>query len=104
MENNAYYEYIKSPEWHSLKIDIIQARGCKCERCNKKKHPAKLQLHHLTYERLFNEESQDLMLVCRRCHMKEHGLIKKPVKKVKRKKGLSKRDSKLQERYNKLKI
>lgn len=84
-----YQEYIKSPEWYSLKLDLIKIRGCKCERCKKPKHATKLHVHHLTYERLFKEKAEDLMLLCAICHMKEHGLIKdkKPrIKKVKKSK------------------
>lgn len=100
-----YYNYIQSKEWFQLKIDILEKRGCYCEKCRKKKYPAGLHLHHLTYERLFNEEPQDLMLVCAKCHKKEHDLYKKQTpKKPKKKKGryhLNKRDKALQERYNK---
>lgn len=103
-----YYQYIKSKEWFDLKIDILQKRGCYCEKCKKRKYPAALQLHHLTYERLFKEEPQDLMLVCKKCHEKEHGLNKKPVKQKSKKKKpkekyhyLNKRDRALQVRYDK---
>lgn len=105
-----YYTYIKSKEWFDLKIDIIQKRGCLCEVCKKPKNPAALQLHHLSYKRLFNELPQDLLLICRKCHMKEHGLTKKPIpKKLKKKKGkirykLTKRDRALQKRYDKHRI
>lgn len=100
-----YRQYIVSKEWYQLKIDILEKRGCYCEKCKKKKYPAALQLHHLSYERLFNEEPQDLMLVCKRCHEKEHGLYKKQVPKKTKKKGKSKyklnrRDRELQKRYN----
>jgi hypothetical protein len=107
-----YLDYIRSEEWFNLKIDLLQKRGCNCERCGKKKHPLKLQIHHKTYERLFNERESDLIIVCRICHMKEHGLIKEPkikkpkvkkkVKKPKKYSGLQSRDVKLQKRYDKL--
>ena len=79
-----YKNYIASPEWKSLKLDLLQRRGCKCERCAIKKHPTKLHIHHLTYKRLYDELPQDLIILCAICHMKEHGLIeekKKPVHK-----------------------
>jgi len=112
-----YEAYINSAEWKELKIDLLQERGCKCERCGAKRTPTRLQVHHKTYERLYNELATDLVLLCGKCHMDAHGLIKpKPkkqpktkVKKVKAKKPKkkvrsfgNKRDNDLQARYDKL--
>lgn len=86
-----YLNYIKSDEWYNLKIDLLEVRGCKCEKCGKKKHPTSLHIHHLTYERLYDELPADLMILCALCHAKEHGIIKpkKPVvkKRFKKKSG-----------------
>ena len=70
--NNKYREYLLSNEWVEMKLDLIQSRGCKCEDCNKPKLPNKLQLHHKNYERIFNELPSDLILLCAKCHMKQH--------------------------------
>lgn len=78
-----YLDYIKSEEWLNLKLDIIQLRGCRCEKCGKPKEPNKLQLHHITYERLFNERAEDLKLLCPRCHQKEHKLPPKRKSRIK---------------------
>jgi len=86
-----YNQYIKSEEWYNLKIDLLEKRGCKCEKCGKKRRPTSLHIHHLTYERLYDELPTDLMIMCAICHMKEHGKIKpkKPVvkKSYKKKSG-----------------
>lgn len=74
-----YQHYIKSEEWYQLKIDLLNKRGCKCEKCGIKKRPTSLHIHHISYERLFNEKPEDLMILCPICHMKEHGLIKKKI-------------------------
>ena len=77
MTTNAYQKYIRSKEWQELKLDLIAARGVKCERCDKAfTNPSKLQVHHLTYDRLFNEVASDLQLLCRHCHKVVHGLAK----------------------------
>lgn len=76
-----YKAYLKSDEWVQLKIDLLQERGCKCERCNKPRKPTSLQVHHITYKRLYDELAADLILLCGGCHMKEHGI--KPTKKKK---------------------
>lgn len=79
-----YKDYIVSEEWYNLKIDIVQQRGCNCERCGIEKKPNQLHLHHLSYERLFNEQLYDLQLLCPKCHMNAHGLLKpKKIKKTK---------------------
>tara|TARA_R110002020_G_scaffold420639_2_gene629784 strand:+ start:215 stop:517 length:303 start_codon:yes stop_codon:yes gene_type:complete len=73
---NEYKEYLKSKEWSEIRLEIIKTRK-KCERCGSKK---RLQVHHITYKNIFNEEPNDLELLCSGCHKAEHG-IKKPVKK-----------------------
>lgn len=77
-----YEAYINSQEWKELKIDLLQQRGCSCERCNKKLAPNKLQVHHKTYERLYEELATDLEILCGPCHMNEHGIIKKQKRKL----------------------
>lgn len=76
-----YKEYIKSEEWYNLKLDLLNIRGRRCEKCGKKKQAPSLHIHHLTYERLFNERAEDLQILCAICHMKTHNLIKGKVKK-----------------------
>jgi len=66
-----YYEYLKSKEWASIRKSIIEDRK-RCERCYAEND---LQVHHKTYENVFNEKDEDLELLCRHCHQKEHGLI-----------------------------
>lgn len=72
MGHNSYRQYIVSEEWAQVKIDLIQIRGCKCENCGKPRTPAGLDVHHLTYERLFEENPEDLILLCGGCHMQQH--------------------------------
>lgn len=71
---NKYRRYLKSDKWRNFKKELINTRGHKCEKCNEKYKP--LDGHHLTYERLFNELPEDVMLLCRVCHKKEHKYIK----------------------------
>ena len=55
-----------------MKVELISSRGNRCERC--KDTGKRLDVHHITYARIFNEEPSDLMLVCRKCHQQIHGL------------------------------
>lgn len=75
---NKYKQYLLSKEWLEIRLDIIQTRKC-CERCGSKQ---RLQVHHTTYKNLFNEEPEDLELLCSGCHMSEHGLDKNGKKKL----------------------
>lgn len=79
--DNKYKKYLRSQEWINIKIDLIQTRGSKCERCGARRTATKLQLHHRTYETLFNESSNDLELLCGACHKREHGIGVKKIKK-----------------------
>lgn len=88
-----YLAYLRSSEWAKIKVDLITINEGKCERCGNRRN---LQVHHLTYENLYYEEPDDLILLCGSCHRKEHGLIKKkkkrkywPKKKKNKKPGLT---------------
>ena len=59
-----YYEYLSSPEWKSKRAKILKMAGYKCRKCGK---PA-TEVHHETYERIFNERLTDLTALCRKCH------------------------------------
>lgn len=61
----SYSEYINGPAWAAKKRQFKSQRELLCECC---KDDRKLDVHHLTYERLYNEAMGDLMLLCRKCH------------------------------------
>ena len=67
-----YEEYILSWMWRDKRDYIISLRK-ECEKCKSKKY---LNVHHKTYETLGNEGDEDLILLCRDCHKKEHGISK----------------------------
>jgi 5-methylcytosine-specific restriction endonuclease McrA len=78
--NKEYKEYLESSEWAQIKVDLYISRGKKCELCESTKNIA---IHHRTYDRIFNEEPSDLIILCGRCHFKIHK--KEIIKKKKRK-------------------
>ena len=65
-----YYDYLDSDKWKSIKSRLFILLGKYCERCGSKE---RIQVHHITYERLFNERFDDLEILCENCHKKEHG-------------------------------
>ena len=80
--NNKYLKYLDSVEWAKIKVDMLMLTGGRCEVCGSKRN---LQLHHLSYDNLYCEEPDDLILLCSKCHMKEHGIKFGRKKKKKRK-------------------
>lgn len=61
--------YIQSPEWASVRRRKL-AEVSRCEACS---GDERLEVHHLTYDRLGHERMRDLEVLCHWCHMLEHG-------------------------------
>ena len=59
------HAYYCSREWGLLKRAVHERSGGKCERCHVDKA---VNVHHLTYARLYHEELTDLWHLCRGCH------------------------------------
>jgi len=70
----SYAAYLKTRHWHRLRLKYFESFGCKCYHCDTRKPP--IQLHHLTYVRLGNEDLGDLISLCRKCHMREEDKLK----------------------------
>jgi len=66
-----YHKYLLSDEWAAIKLDLFEFRGEICERCNSKDN---IQVHHIHYKNLYNEEPEDLLILCKDCHKEEHSI------------------------------
>lgn len=64
-----YREYLNSPEWHQRRNQALRDAGYRCQKCGVKRN---LQVHHESYERLGAERPEDLIVVCRGCHLGHH--------------------------------
>lgn len=64
-----YKRYLNSDEW-KWKRDKRIAIDQKCAICGR---PFDLQVHHITYENVPNENVTDLITVCRNCHIRIEG-------------------------------
>lgn len=69
-----YHEYLRSTVWKKKRQRVLKRDRHRCTRCGSTKN---LQVHHLTYDRIFRERLSDLTTLCAKCHMREHGLTKK---------------------------
>lgn len=76
-----YEKFLASPHWQALrKFKLERQRNelgynC-CEECGARPAVTRktaLSVHHVTYERLGEELLEDLKVICRPCHDKEHG-------------------------------
>lgn len=66
-----YREYLRSPEWRARRARALVAAARRCSRCQQ--IGGVLDVHHLTYANLGAESDEDLEVLCRTCHDKEHG-------------------------------
>ena len=58
-------EYYKSEEWQVKRAFALHRAGNRCERCGAS---GVLDVHHLTYENLYNEKPDDLQVLCKKHH------------------------------------
>ena len=64
-----YDEYLKSSHWLMVRMAALAAADYRCALCNSGQ---RLDVHHKTYERLWQELPADLTVLCRKCHSKYH--------------------------------
>jgi len=84
----AYEDYLLSSRWRLIRRQaLVRARWrCQNPACPddavrwltdteifEMAVPYRLEVHHLTYERLGRERPDDLLVLCERCHSLEHG-------------------------------
>jgi 5-methylcytosine-specific restriction endonuclease McrA len=66
-----YVQVLCSSLWWERRSEIVEARGAVCEACGIDGEA--LELHHLTYENLGDENDSELVLLCGECHCRAHG-------------------------------
>lgn len=88
---SAWYRetYLVSDHWAATRLRAIAAEYGRC--CDCKARGGRLDVHHLSYERLWREHPSDLVPLCRRCHDLRHS--RPPVRPTRRsRKSARKRD------------
>ena len=73
-----YYEYLESKEWKAKRQEAFAYYGERCSLCGKKKN---LQVHHIHYKSLGNEDVKDLTILCGGCHVAFEKRRKRKIKK-----------------------
>jgi len=70
-KRKVYYEYLKSDKWKRKRDKVMLRDKNVCQACLTREAT---DVHHLTYERIYNEPLFDLVAICRPCHEKIHDL------------------------------
>jgi len=60
--------YLASEHWQRLRKAILRLQPL-CSNCSRDTH---LNVHHLSYQRLWRERPDDLIVLCRACHRVAH--------------------------------
>lgn len=69
-ERKAWYDdYLRGPDWRSLRAKVIQRSRGRCEGCLTDEAT---EVHHLTYEHVGHELAFELVALCRDCHERAH--------------------------------
>jgi hypothetical protein len=76
-----YKAYLSTDHWKQKRLAVLSERGCQCEKCNEWGN----EIHHLSYDNLWNEPLSDLMVLCRDCHEATHRALRTLNKKDKKK-------------------
>lgn len=56
-----YYRYLNTKTWKDKRMLVLRRDKFACQKCESKEN---LQIHHLTYDRVFNEKLNDLITLC----------------------------------------
>lgn len=64
-----YDEYLATPAWEARRAAVMKRSAGLCEGCRER--PA-TQVHHLTYEHVFDEFLWELVAICNSCHKRIH--------------------------------
>ena len=68
-DKESYKEYLQSPRWKAIRKRLYKEYNYKCALCGSGKN---LNVHHITYENLGEENDEDLTVLCQVCHKKIH--------------------------------
>jgi 5-methylcytosine-specific restriction endonuclease McrA len=64
-----YAKYIRSEGWKQRRDKFRTMWGNECACCQSKEN---LNVHHINYDNLGNEKLEDVVLLCKGCHIKAH--------------------------------
>lgn len=66
-----YRAYLRSPEWGVVRRIALHQADHRCSLCNRN---GRLDVHHRTYDHIGRETLADVIVLCRGCHSRYHGV------------------------------
>lgn len=68
-QQKGYKKYIGSDAWRKKRAERLAIDNSRCQTCHEDGTNYGLQVHHATYDRLFDEDVEnDLITLCTQCH------------------------------------
>lgn len=64
-----YHRYLESDDWKQKRNLVLKRSGEVCEGCRR---ASATQVHHLTYEHVYEELLYELVALCKECHVTAH--------------------------------
>ncbi len=74
-----YQAYLQSEHWSNLRLKVLERDKWLCQSCMQKKAT---EVHHFSYENLWNERLDELISYCRSCHEQTHRINPMPTYKA----------------------
>lgn len=81
-----YQRYLHSKAWRDRRREALRLADHRCARCHRQ---GDLEVHHRSYERFGDERPEDLLVLCARCHRREHGIAYRPKRRQRKKRYVS---------------
>lgn len=70
MANGFYRWYLTTEHWKTFRLHALEEHGKICKDCGAT--DTSLHVHHLTYENLWEETLDDVVILCHSCHWARH--------------------------------
>lgn len=67
-----YKDYLLTEHWQTFRKKVLRRAGYQCQLCD---NAGELNVHHRTYDRLGCEWYSDVIVLCRGCHRRHHGIV-----------------------------
>ena len=64
-----YARYLTTSHWKKVRKAMMGRNRYRCQEC---RHTGEINVHHLNYDRLWEELGSDFAVLCRNCHKYEH--------------------------------
>ena len=74
LDKMPYNEYLKTDEWQQKRKAAHKKAGGYCQNCGRLIRNTTSDTHHLRYAPRGKEAQSDLIVLCRDCHRKTHGI------------------------------